>query len=171
MFVRALLIITFALMLIPLASSEARAQSAGVPPDPVEDQSEAFRDTFKRMQIKREEEEHKKLLEKAAQIKEMAGTLAKENHGRRLSSSSEKKLKEIEKAARHIRSESGGSDDNRQLDSPPGTLAEALKRLGTASERLQASIEKTSRHIVSAAVISEATEIIHLVKLIRNIAN
>ncbi len=148
----------------------ARAQAAE-PLPPVEDQSEAFRDTLVRMQIKREENEHRKLLEKATQIRDLARDLLKASENGRLSHSAEKKLRDIEKNARHIRSESGGGNSDVPLESPPQSLDQAVEQLDSLSERFNASMEKTSRRIVSATVVGEASEIIQLVKVIRDLLN
>lgn len=162
--------IVFALALSLVASFGVRAQSVGPPPPP-DEQNETFLDNLKRMQIKREEEEHKKLVEKALQIKEAAESLNKEGEGVHLTRTADKKLREIEKSAKQIRSDSGGSDDGKPLEAPPKTLADALKQLSEASQRLQVGMEKTSRHIVSASVIAETSEIIQLVKIIRGYLN
>ncbi|HKX31980.1 MAG TPA: hypothetical protein VJ302_30110 [Blastocatellia bacterium] len=134
-----------------------------------DDQNETMLDTLKRMQIKREENEHKKLLEKGAQIKGEAEALAKEvpeSAGNRLPRPSEKRLKDIEKFAKQIRSESGGSEDE-PLASPPGNLSEAIKQLGEVSERLNVNLAKTSRSVISIAVVDDTTQIVQLVKILR----
>jgi len=137
---------------------------------PADEQNETMRDTLKRMQIKREEEEHKKLLSKGIQIQEDSEFLVKHAINGRLPHSTEKRLKEIEKAAKHIGSEFGGSID-KPLESPPNNLADTLKRLTEVSERLNDGMAKTSRHIVSVTVVEETTEIIQLVKILRNYLN
>ena len=71
------------------------AQS-GEPPRP-EEQNETMLDTLKRMQIKREEQEHKKILDKGARIKEDAEALAKEAVGNSLPRAIDKKLRSIGK--------------------------------------------------------------------------
>jgi hypothetical protein len=137
------------------------------------DQNETMIDTLKKMQIKREENEHKKLLDKGSQIKDGAAALLKESDlfgGKKLSRSSEKKLKEIEKFAKQIRSDSGGSEDE-ALASPPLNLTDALKQLSQASDRLNENLAKTSRRVVSLDVVSDTTEIIQLVKIIRGYVN
>jgi hypothetical protein len=134
------------------------------------EQNETMIDTLKKMQIKREENEHKKLLEKGSQIKDATAELLKESTllgGKRLSRSSEKKLKEIEKFAKQIRSDSGGSEDE-PLASPPLNLADALKQLSEAGERLNENLAKTSRRVVSLAVVDDTTEIIQLSKILRS---
>ena len=170
---RSSLFIVFASALVLLGTFKAHAQGAGAAarPSPQDEQNDSFRDNLKRMEIKREEKEHQKLLEQATQIKETAEALTKEVDNNHLAHEAEKKLKEIEKSAKHIRSESGGSDDNKPLDPAPATLEEALKRLNEASERLHSGMEKTSRHVVSATVVATTTEIIQLIKVIRGYLN
>lgn len=136
-----------------------------------EDQGEAFRDTMVRMQIKREEDEHKKRLEKASKIRGLASDLVKDSEKGRLTGSADKKLRDIEKAARQIRSELGGSNDDTPLESPPDSLNKAVHQMDTLSGQFNASLEKTSRQVVSATVLAEASEIIQLVKIIRSFLN
>ena len=166
-----LLFLSFGLgFCLSLATGTACAQSASAPPVPLEDQNETMRDTLKRMQIKREEDEHKKLLGRGTQIKDNITALSKEASGARLPLTSEKKLKDIEKSARQIRSETGGGEDQ-PLETPPDTLEKALKQLLEASERLNEHLAKTSRRVVSITVVEDATEIIQLVKLLRSYLN
>jgi hypothetical protein len=143
----------------------AGAQGASNPPS--EEQNETMLDTLKRMQIKREEEEHKKILDKGAQIERDAESLAKEAVNGRLPREGEKKLREIEKAARQIRSEFGGAGDDAPLDPMPASLDDALKRLDDASERLNKQLSKTSRQVISVSVVETANEVTQLVKILR----
>lgn len=156
--------------IVIVAASAALAQTVDPIPSPAE-QNEAFRDTLAKMQIQREENEHKKRVEKATQIKETAESLLKDSERGRLASSVDKKLREIEKSARQIRSESGGGNEDVPLETPPGSLKQAIVDLKSLSERLSASMEKTSRRVVSASVVAEASDIIQLVKIIRGYLN
>jgi hypothetical protein len=163
MVLRSTILIICLLFLATLAVGQSSAADQPLP----EEQNETMLDTLKRMQIKREEDEHKKILNKGVQIKEEANFLAKESDNKyRLPRSTEKKLKNIEKFARQIRSDSGGSEDD-LLDSPPTNLPEAVKRLCDVSERLNTNLAKTSRRVVSLAVVADATEIIQLTKFLR----
>ena len=153
-----------------LLGSLTYAQTANPTTIP-EEQSEPFRDTMVRMQIQREETEHKKRLEKASQIRDLASDLLKDSEKGRLSHSADKKLRDIEKAARQIRSELGGSNDDTPLETPPDTLSKAVHKMDTLSEQFNTSLEKTSRRVVSATVLAEASEIIQLVKIIRSFLN
>lgn len=147
------------------------AQSASTGTPPAEEQNETMRDTLKRMQIKREESEHKKLLDKGEQIKLNAENLAKEAVNGHLPRAGEKKLREIEKAARQIRSEFGGMGDDNPLDPIPNNLDDAFKQLGDASERLNKHLSKTSRRVISITVVEVANEITQLVKILRGYLN
>ena len=160
--------ILFSILWLLLIASAAGAQSSGAG-DPAAEaaQNETMLDTLKRMQIKREEDEHKKILEKGEQIKLDAEALAKEAGAGRLSREDEKKLREIEKAARQIRSEFGGAGDDNPLDPRPATLDDALKQLADASERLNKHLSKTSRRVISVSVVEVANEITQLVKVLR----
>ena len=159
----------FILCLLCAAPAAAQSASSGSPPE--EEQNETMRDTPKRMQIKREESEHKKLLEKGEQIKVEAENLAKAAVGRHLPRAVEKKLRDIEKSARQIRSDFGGAGDDNALESPPNNLDDALKQLGDASERLNKHMSKTSRRVVSITVIEVTNEITQLVKILRGYLN
>lgn len=132
-----------------------------------EEQNETMIDTLKRMQIRREEDEHKKLIGKGTQIKDEAEALSKEAAGGRLPLAADKRCKIIEKFARQIRSESGGGQDV-PLEAPPADLDAALKQLVEVSERLNARLAKTSRRVVSVSVVEDATELIQLIRLLRS---
>ncbi len=163
--------ILFFIICLLFIAPAAWAQSTSSGQPPVEEQNETMLDTLKRMQIKREEDEHKKLLEKGAQIKLDAEGLAKEAVSNRLPRSVEKKLREIEKSARQIRTEFGGAGDDDALDSPPNNLADALKQLHDTSERLNKHLGKTSRRVISVTVVEIANEVAQLVKILRGYLN
>jgi hypothetical protein len=162
---------TLFFILCLLCAAPAAAQSASSSSPPEEEQNETMRDTLKRMQIKREESEHKKLLEKGEQIKVEAENLAKAAAGSYLPRPVEKKLRDIEKSARQIRSDFGGGGDDNALESPPNNLDDALKQLSDASERLNKHLSKTSRRVVSITVIEVTNEITQLVKILRGYLN
>jgi len=110
-------------------------------------------------------------VDKGAQIKEDVEVLTKAAaDGRLPRAQAEKRLKEIEKSAKQIRSESGGGQDD-PLESPPDNLAGALKRLADVSAKLNDNLAKTSRRVVSISVVEDTTEIIQLVKILRNYLN
>lgn len=158
------------IFLLAGATAFCAAQSNPDPPVP-DEQNQAWRDTLNKMRIKREEEEHKKLLQTAAEVKDQAESLRAEMKKGRLSRGAEKMLKEIEKGAKRIRSESGGGDSDHELEIVPASLEDALKQLAETAAKLQTGMEKTSRHIVSFSVMAYATEVIQLVKILRGYLN
>jgi hypothetical protein len=162
---RILLSILCLFFLAPTIGAQSTSSSA----PPAEEQNETMLDTLKRMQIKREEAEHKKILEKGERIKLDAETLAKTAAQGSLprGGESEKKLREIDKAARQIRSDFGGAGDDNPLDPPPGNLDDALKQLNDASDRLNKNLSKTSRRVISVTVVEDANQITQLVKILR----
>lgn len=157
-------------ILIAATAIVAGAQSVDPGPAPNLEQSEGFRDTLVRMRIKREEEEHRKLVDKAGQIADLAGELELKAEGGRLPRTQEKKIREIEKFAKQIRTEFGGGGDQ-PLDEKPASLDQALRQLQDLSERLKTGMSKTSRRVVSAGVISDASEIIEIARLLRTYLN
>lgn len=167
MFLRRLVIIVFLVVAAPAVWAQTAGAGQIPPPD---EQNETMRDTLKRMQIRREEDEHKKLLSKGFQIKQDTESLTKDAAKESLPRSAEKRLKDIEKSARQIRSGFGGSQDD-ELDSPPKTLDEALKRLNETGTQLNDRLAKTSRQVISIPVVESCTDIIQLVKILRTYLN
>jgi hypothetical protein len=157
----------FSILCLLFIASVTGAQNPAAGNPSAEEQNETMLDTLKRMQIKREEEEHKKILDKGARIERDAESLAKEAVNGNLPREGEKKLRDIEKAARQIRSEFGGGGDNTPLDPMPENLDDALKRLDDASERLNKHLSKTSRRVISVSVVEVANEVTQLVKVLR----
>jgi hypothetical protein len=163
----------FSILCMLFIASVAGGQSASSSGPPIratgaeEEQNETMLDTLKRMQIRREEDEHKKILEKGAQLERDAESLAKGAVNGHLPREGEKKLREIDKAARKIRSEFGGGGDDTPLDPMPASLDDALKQLDDASERLNKHLSKTSRRVISVSVVEVANEVTQLVKILR----
>ncbi|NDD63215.1 MAG: hypothetical protein EBZ36_04440 [Acidobacteria bacterium] len=161
------------LTILTLCLAAARITAQGVPapsgiPDEF-DQNETLRDTLVRMQIKREESDFKKLVEKAQSIRDEARLLAVDLDGSdpaTIPQRHEKRLREIEKFARQIRSESGGGDDGLPTPDHP-SFTELVARLVAASERLSESISRTSRRVISVKVIESCSEVIDLTRQIR----
>lgn len=155
------------LFLMLCVSSPVYAQQEEEKKDPP---SEGFADTLRRMQIKRAEEEHKKLVKSAQQAAEIAETLSSLSDGSKLDRKAEKKLKEIEKAAKQIRNNIGGANDEKDFESPK-TLDDAIKRLAETSKTLSEQMEKTSRHVTSATIIVSASDMLRLVKILKDYLN
>jgi hypothetical protein len=138
--------------------------------DPEEQQDVSLPEEMKtRMEIERADKEHQKLVDSAKQMGDLSAEIAKNfKETARLNSQELKKLSSIEKLARKILSDSGGEQFSDKSDQDEKiTLAEAVERLSAASADVATSISKNTRFVVSAAVISNANEVIHLVQYIR----
>ena len=122
-----------------------------------------------RMEIERADKEHQKLVDSAKQMGDLSAEIAKEfKETSHLGAQDLKKLASIEKLARKILSDSGGEQVNDKSDQDEKmTLAEAVDKLNAASADVSTSISKSTRFVVSAAVISNSNEVIHLVQHIR----
>jgi len=151
------------------AAGQSPVPPAGLPEEAGKiEQNETMLDTLKRMQIKREEIDFQKLVEKAATIRSHTTHLAGEIRGEssRLSRDDEKRLREIEKFARQIRSESGGGETGEPTTDEAG-MEELVERLRKAGEALAQAMGRTSRRVISVSVIMASSELIELSRRIR----
>jgi hypothetical protein len=79
-----------------------------------------------------------------------------------------KKLERLEKLARRIRSQAGGSDDDESpAQSTPQHIESALKLLAETSDEVFKGVEKTHRMVVSAGVIERANEMLEIIRYLR----
>jgi hypothetical protein len=123
---------------------------------------------LRRAEIRREEETHKEMVERAdeaAQIGDyLLASFKKQNS---LTRDDLKRLERLEKLARKIRGSAGGSDDEEELSDPPVQFEDAVTRLAKLSCELKESVSKTSRLVISANVIRRSNEMIELIRHIR----
>jgi hypothetical protein len=125
---------------------------------------------LRRAEIRREEETHKEMVERADEAAQLGDELLssyKKNNS--LTRDDVKRLERIEKLARKIRSGAGGSDDEEDLNDPPVKVEGAVARLAKLTCDLKESVSKTSRLVISANVIERSNEMIELIRHIRAI--
>ncbi len=122
-----------------------------------------------RREIRASEKERKDNLERA-RLAAQLGTELRDaySQSKSLSRTDMKKLERLEKIARRIRSEAGGSDTDSTLENVPQQLDSALSRLAEVSEEMYKGVEKTPRQVVSASVIERANEVLDLIGYVRN---
>jgi membrane-associated HD superfamily phosphohydrolase len=148
----------------PLKTSAAADDVA--PLGPIEEEIRAKR------AIKLAEKEYKDNLNRAreaAQISTQLRDSYKQNGS--LTRDDNKRLERLEKLAKRIRSEAGGSSEDVSPGEPPRELEATLARLAELSEALRKSVENTPRQVVSASVIEQANVILELIKLTRNFSH
>ena len=127
-------------------------------------------EVLKRAAIKRDEEIHSEMVERAEETARLGLDLRTTFDKRQaLGRDDLKQLERIEKLARKIRGSAGGSDDDQQLEDPPSKLDEAVSRLAEVTVKLSESVRKTSRHVVSGTVIQRSNELIVLVRHVRSL--
>ena len=122
-----------------------------------------------RMANERAENEHKKVLEDVEKLSELSDELAK-NYGehKQLSADDVKKLRAIEKLAKHVLTHSGGEetgDSTGSLERP--ALSDALDKLKNAASTIEKDMKTGTRFVVSATVIANSNEVINLARFIR----
>lgn len=123
---------------------------------------------FRKAEIRHAEESHRQLVERAKEAAELSVEVRSAfERSKALGRDDKKKLERIEKLARKIRSELGGSDDEQPLADSPEEMGEAVERLVELSERISDEVGKTTRHVVSGAVIESTNSLIELVRHIR----
>lgn len=158
-----------------LNSVGARAQIAGADqPNPRSQRAGDFgkpeEEMLRRAEIRREEETHKDMVERADEAAQLGNELLSsyKKHNT-LTRDDQKRLERLEKLARKIRGGAGGSDDEEELSDPPGQVEPAVTRLAKLTCDLKESVSKTSRLVISAGVIRRSNEMIELIRHIRTI--
>ncbi len=136
------------------------------PDDKKDPPSEGMQDTLNRMKIKRQEVELKKLIKSSEQAYEISQTLSPLIEKESLGKPAEKKLHEIEKAAKQIRNYIGSANKEEEF-TPPKNLTEAVENLTESCKKMNEQMEKTSRHVVSAAIIVSSSDVLRLIKILR----
>ncbi len=125
---------------------------------------------LRRAEIRREEETHKGMVERADEAAQIGDELlASYKKNNTLTRDDQKRLERLEKLARKIRGSAGGSDDEEGLSDPPVQVEPAVTRLAKLTCDLKESVSKTSRLVISANVIRRSNEMIELIHHIRTI--
>jgi hypothetical protein len=149
-------------------STEKRSQPSDDLPNlgPMEEEMRAKR------AIKLAEKEYQDNLERAREAAELSAQIRDAYKQKKsLGREDNKKLERLEKLAKRIRTEAGGSTESTTVDDPPHELEAALVRIAELSECLRKTVEKTPRQVVSASVIEQANVILELIKVVRSFAH
>jgi DNA anti-recombination protein RmuC len=163
------------LALVALNAVGASAQMVGADqPSPRSQRASDFgrpeEEMLRRAEIRREEETHREMVERADEAAQLGDELlASFKKSNTLTRDDQKRLERLEKLARKIRGGAGGSDDEEDLSDPPGQVEPAVTRLAKLTCDLKESVSKTSRLVISAGVIRRSNEMIELIRYIRTI--
>ena len=148
----------------PGNAQKGSSSSDDVPPlGPMEEEMRAKR------AIKFAEKEYKANLDRAREAAQIS-TQLRNGYKQKgsLTRDDNKRLERLEKLAKRIRNEAGGSSEETSLGDPPRELEATLTRLADVSECLRKSVENTPRQVVSASVIEQANVILELIRVARN---
>ncbi|MGI8897928.1 MAG: hypothetical protein ACR2IB_05985 [Pyrinomonadaceae bacterium] len=125
------------------------------------------------LRIKREirsaEKDHKQNLQRAREVSDLGQELAasfKKNSS--LDREDIKKLEKLEKLAKRIRSEAGGSEDEVTMEKRPADLVEAMNCVVKVSASLNEKVHETPRQVVSATIIDKANVLLELIRIVRS---
>lgn len=173
MLLKILSVIILILVVSPTAVEAQASADQSINSSPTQDRGDSFlgnpaAEMRERAAIKHAEEAHEETLERADESARLGSELrsAYEQH-RALGREELKKLERMEKLARKIRGQIGGSEGDEALEDPPRALTDAFTRLAESSENLRQCVSKTSRHVVSTTIIERANELIELIRHIR----
>ena len=122
-----------------------------------------------RILIEREENAHRKILETANQVGDLTSEIHKDYVERgNLSDGDFKKLNTVEKLAKRILDHVGGERvDERAANNEELSMASAVEHLSTTGASIKKNIITNTRFVVSASVIADSNELIHLAQFIR----
>ncbi|HMF56894.1 MAG TPA: hypothetical protein VK619_11180 [Pyrinomonadaceae bacterium] len=117
--------------------------------------------------LQRERRDNLQRAREAAQL----GTELRQSflHNRTLSLADLKKLDRLEKLARKILSEAGGSNVDEAEHEIPTQLETAINRVAELSEEIRKTVEKTPRQVVSADVIDSSNKLLDIIRRVREL--
>lgn len=152
----------------PLSSISADKRS----PDSSDNQRNSMAEEMRiNREIKSAEKDHKQNLERAREVSDLAQELAasfvKDNS---LDREDIKKLEKLEKLAKRIRSEAGGSEDEVIIEKRPSDLVEAMNCIAKVSASLNEKVQETPRQVVSATIIDKANVLLELIRIVRSLS-
>ena len=164
-----------------LAASSAAAQATtpkppalpppavGYPDNGGQEHTHMPEDMRVRMEIARADADYKKTLDDADRLSSLSTEVSQvfRDTGK-LAGDDLKKVGTIEKLAKRILSQAGGGEvDDRSSDLQGKPLGDTVEQMNAAADKVQKCIKEQTRFVVSATVISNANEIIHLAQHIR----
>ena len=122
-----------------------------------------------RLALMAEKKQYDENLARAKETSDIASHLLDSYQAKKaFTSEDNKKLERMEKLARRIRNEAGGTETDVDVEASP-VPETAVKRIAEMAEYLRKEVEKTPRHVISAAVIDQANKLIGLIQHLRDL--
>ncbi len=138
--------------------------------EPEQDAPTLPEDMRLRMKREREELEHRKIVDSARQLFDTSVELAKGyKDAKALNDDAFKRIATVEKLARRILSHVGGEvvEPKERAGEAP-SVPDAIDRIILASENIKKHFTSETRFVVSAAMITDSNQIIHLAQYLRH---
>lgn len=131
----------------------------------------SFRETLQKMRIDKEKKEYAEMIERGEEALKITTELETsfQKNGS-LQPSEIRKLNEVEKLVKKIRSELGGDDDDDDEKSQPAASprrSDLISSFRSSAEKLLDELKKTSRFTVSAAAIAASNTVLRLTRLLK----
>jgi hypothetical protein len=121
-----------------------------------------------RQALKVEKKQYDENVARAREASDLASELVKAYEAKKTFNSEDaKKFERLEKLAKRIRNEAGGSDSEPDIKDIPGVMEAAVKKVAEMADDLRKLVEKTPRHVISAAVIDQANKLLGLLQHVR----
>ena len=177
--------VLFAASLLLFVSTSTQAQvkpgTAPPPPEPrstpsdKEDKNDPFHDIGSpesemraRQALKAEKKQYEENVARAREASYLASEIVRAYEAKKTFNSEDaKKFERLEKLAKRIRNEAGGSDSEPDVKDIPPVMDAAVKRVAEMTDDLRKLVEKTPRHVISAAVIDQANKLLGLLQHVR----
>lgn len=178
---RSLLVAAALFVFTSCACAQTTSHSPGTPPststpidqnkdDPLNDYGSPENEMRAKLVLKEEKRRYDENVARAREASRLASEVRQSYEQRNsFSSDDAKKLERLEKLAKRIRNEAGGSDseaDAEVKDIGPA-MEDTVKKVAQLAGDLQKMVEKTPRWVVSATVIDQANKLIGLVQHVR----
>ena len=121
-----------------------------------------------RQALKAEKKQYDENVARAREASYLASEIVRAYEAKKTFNSEDaKKFERLEKLAKRIRNEAGGSDSEPDVKDIPGVMDAAVKQVAEMTDDLRKLVEKTPRHVISAAVIDQANKLLGLLQHVR----
>jgi len=171
----------FAAVLLLMGSSPVYSQTRPAPPPPDAKPSNSEKDDLgsdigsheremrARLALRAEKKLYDENLARARETAEIASQLLDAYQAKKsFNGEDNKKLERIEKLARRMRNEAGGTETDVEIEASP-VMETAMKRVVEMADDLRKEVEKTPRHVISTTVIDQANKLIGLIQHVRDL--
>ncbi len=171
----------FAAVLLLAGSSPVHSQTRPAPPPPDAKPSNSDKDDLgsdigsheremrARLALRAEKKLYDENLARARETAEIASQLLDAYQAKKsFNGEDNKKLERIEKLARRMRNEAGGTETDVEIEVSP-VMETAMKRVVEMADDLRKEVEKTPRHVISTTVIDQANKLIGLIQHVRDL--